>query len=101
MSTFSAGNRVLVSRVWDDIEPKLQAMFASGAVVEILVSVLAVYGITLPSPVVGALVLLAGVAAGYIKKSHPILPPAPTPAPRVGLPGAAEVPVEVLPTDQS
>lgn len=100
MSKVSDVTRGLVVRVWNDFEPKLQAAFASGAVVTILLSVLQAYGIVLPSAVDEVLVLVAGWLAGYIKKSkvpvpakvNTVLPPLPT---------ADQIPAETLPSTPS
>lgn len=83
----------LITLAWNDVEPKVKAAFASGAVVTAVEAIVFAYGIQTPGVVDGILVLLAGAAAGYMKKSAVRIPPAP---PKVDLPGPDDIVVEKI-----
>lgn len=95
MTTITTITKNVIKRAWTDLEPKLLAWLATGLTATLLIDAAAYVGVPITVPMAGAIVLVVGTIAGYIKSSTNVVTAI---APEVvAIPAAPVAPVEVAP----
>ncbi|TFB96514.1 MULTISPECIES: hypothetical protein [unclassified Cryobacterium] len=69
MTTITIITKNVLKRAWTDLEPKLLAWLISGLTASILITGLDYVGVHISAGAAGAIVLIVGTIAGYIKAS--------------------------------
>ncbi|MBC7594541.1 MAG: hypothetical protein H7288_11485 [Kineosporiaceae bacterium] len=74
MTTITTITKNVIKRAWTDLEPKLLAWLATGLTATLLISAAAYVGVDISAPLAGAIVLVVGTIAGYVKASTNVVP---------------------------
>lgn len=98
MAKVTTITKSIITRDWNDLEPKVVTFLASGLTVSGIITVGGYLGLHLTAPEASLAVVLISSIAAYIKKSsqtlpEPVVAPKPIPAPAL----AAVAPVKVAP----